>query len=98
MTKKSTKVSEHTSTTSEMYDVISIGAVSLGMKRKYIGVKNTSNNSVIRMRPSSHLMPATPPILTVMIPKGPEHSQEHFEHSSGLVVSKSPGSSPTRGG
>ena len=48
-TKKSIKMSEHTSTTSGMHDVISMGAISLGMRRKYVGVKNTSKNSVIRM-------------------------------------------------
>ena len=56
MTKKSIKMSEHTSTTSGMHDVISIGAISLGMRRKYAGIKNTSKSSVIRMQPSSHLM------------------------------------------
>ena len=73
-TKKSIKMSKLTTTTFEMHNVISMGAVSLGMRRKYIGVKNTSKNSVIRMEPSSHLMPAMLQILTVMIPKDPEHS------------------------
>ena len=54
-TKKSIKMSEHTSTTSRMHDVISMGDVSLSMRRKYINVKNTSKNSVIWMQPSSHL-------------------------------------------
>ena len=49
MTKKWIKMSEHTSTTSGMHDVISMGVVSLGMRRKYAGVKNTSKNSVIQM-------------------------------------------------
>ena len=97
-TKKSTKMSEHTSTISGMRDVISMGAVSLAMKRKYAGVKNMSKSLVIRMQPSSHLTPATLQILTVTIPKGSEHSREHFEHSSGPMVSKSPRSSPTMGG
>ena len=97
-TKKSIKMSEHTSTTSGMHDVISMDAVSLGMRRKYAGVKNTSKNSVIRMQPSNHLMPAMLPIPTVTILKGPEHSREHSEHSSSPVVSKSSESSPMRGG
>ena len=74
MTKKSTKMSEHTSTISGMRDIISTGAVSLVMKRKYTGVKNTSKSSVIWMQPSSHLTPAILPIMMVMILKGPEHS------------------------
>ena len=98
MTKKWIKMSEHTSTTSGMHDVTSMGAVSLVVNRKYAGVKNTSKSSVIRMQPSSHLTPAMLQIPTVMILKGPEHSQEHSEHSNGPVVSRSPGSSPTRGG
>ena len=48
-TKKLTKMFEHTSTISEMRDVISTSSVSLGMRRKYAGVKNTSKSSVIRM-------------------------------------------------
>ena len=60
-TKKSIKMSENTSTTSGMHDVISMGAVSLGMRRKYVGVKNTSKSLVIWMQPSSHLMPAMLP-------------------------------------
>ena len=98
MTKKSTKMSECTSTISETRHIISTGAVSLAMKRKYVGVKKTSKSSVIRMQPSSHLTPAMLQNLTVMILKGPEHSREHSKHSSGPMVSKSPGSSPTRGG
>ena len=47
MTKKSTKMSERTSTISRMHDVISTGTVSLAMKRKYAGVKKTSKSSVI---------------------------------------------------
>ena len=74
MTKKSTKMSERTSTISEMHDVISTGAVSLAMKRKYAGVKNTSKSSIIQMQPSSHLTPAMLQIPMVMILKGPEHS------------------------
>jgi len=97
-TKKSIKMSEHTSTTFGMHNVISMGTFSLGMRRKYAGVKNTSKNLVIWMQPCSHLTLAMLPIPTVMIPKGPEHSREHSEHSSGLVVSKSLGSCPTRGG
>jgi len=98
MTKKSIKMSEHTSTTSRMHDIILMGAIFLSMRRKYAGIKNMSKNSVIRMQPSSHLTSAMLPIPTVTILKGPEHSREHSEHSSGPVVSKSPGSSPTRGG
>ena len=37
-------MSERTSTISEMRDIISIGAVSLALKRKYTGVRNTSKN------------------------------------------------------
>ena len=96
MTKKSTKMSERTSTISGMHDVISTGTISLGMKRKYTGVKNMSKSLVIRIQPSSHLTPVMLQMLTVMIPKGPEHSREHSEHSSGPVVSKSPRSSPMR--
>ena len=73
-TKKSIKMSENTSTTSGMHDVISMGTVSLSMRRKYVSVKNTSKNSVIRMQPSSHLTSAMLPIPTVTILKGPEHS------------------------
>jgi len=51
-------MSENTSTTFEMHDVISMGAVSLAMKRKYAGVKNTNKSLVIQMQPSSHLMSA----------------------------------------
>ena len=96
MTKKSTKMSERTSTIFGTCDIISTGTVSLAMKRKYAGVKNTSTSLVIRTQPSSHSMPATPQMVT--IPRGPEHSQGHSRHSSGPVVSKSPGSSPTRDG
>ena len=74
MTKRSTKMSERTSTISGMRDVISMGVVSLGMWRKYADVKNTSKSSVIRMQPSNHLTPALLQIPMVMIPKGPEHS------------------------
>ena len=98
MIKKSTKMSERTSTISGIRDFISTGTVSLAMKRKYTDVKNTSKSSIIRMQPSSHLTPAMLQNLTVMILKGPEHSREHSKHSSGPMVSKSPGSSPTRGG
>ena len=76
-TRKSIKTSEHTSTTSGMHDVISMGPVSLAMKRKYADIKNTSKNSVIRMQPYSHLTPAMLPIPTVTTPKSPEHSREH---------------------
>ena len=48
-TKKSIKMSENISTTSGKHDIISMGVVSLGMRRKYAGVKITSKNSVIRM-------------------------------------------------
>jgi len=51
MTKKWIKMSEHTSTTSGMHDVISTGAISPTMKRKYVGIKNTSKSSVIQMQP-----------------------------------------------
>ena len=98
MTKKSTKMSERTSTIFETRDVILMGAVSLTMKRKYAGVKNTSKSSIIRMQPSSHLTLAMLQIPTVTIPKGPKHSREHSEHSSGPVVSKSLGLSPMRDG
>ena len=91
-------MSKLTTTTFEMHNVISMGAISLGMRRKYIDVKNTSKNSVIQMQPSSHLTPAMLSIPMVTILKGPEHSREHSEHSSGPMVSKSPGSSPTWGG
>ena len=57
-TKKSTKMSERTSTIFGMRDVISTGVVSLDMKRKCIGIKNTSKSSVIWMLPSSHLTSA----------------------------------------
>ena len=57
-----------------MHDVISMGTIYLGMRRKYAGVKNTSKNSVIRMQPSSHLTSAMLQIPTVMILKGPKHS------------------------
>ena len=58
MTKKWNKMSERTSIIFGTRDAISTGAVSLAMKRKYAGVKNTSKSSVIRMQPSSHLTPA----------------------------------------
>ena len=67
-------MSEHTSTISRMLDVISMSADSLGMKRKYAGVNNTSKSLVIRMQPSSHLTSAMLQIPTVTILKGPEHS------------------------
>ena len=73
-TKKSIKMSEHTSTTSGMHDIISTGAIYLGIKRKYAGVKNMCKNSVIRMQPSRYLTSAMLPIPTVTILKGPEHS------------------------
>ena len=91
-------MSENTSTTSGMHDVTLMGAVSLGMRRKYAGVKNTSKNSVIWMQPSSYSTSAMLPIPTAMILKAPVHSREHSEHSSGPVVSKSLGSSPTKDG
>ena len=46
---------ECTSTIFGMRDVISMGIVSLTMKRKYASVKKTSKSLVIRMQPSSHL-------------------------------------------
>ena len=67
-------MSENTSTISGMHDVTLMGAISLSMKRKYAGVKNTSKNSVIQIQPSRHLTSAMLPIPMVMIPKGPEHS------------------------
>ena len=67
--KKWNKMSERTSIIFGMRDVISTGTVSPTMKRKCIGIKNTSKSSVIWMLPSSHLMPTMPPI-----PKGLEHS------------------------
>ena len=73
-TKKSTKMSEYTSTTSGMHDVISMGTISLDMNSKYANVKNTSKSSVIRMQPSSHLTPEMLLIPMVTIPKGPKHS------------------------
>ena len=94
-TRKSTRTSEHTSTISKMRDIISKGAVSLAMKKKYAAVKNMSKSSVIWTQPSSH---STPQITTATIPKGSELSRGHFEHSSGPMVSKSLGSSPTRDG
>ena len=42
-------MSKNTSTTYGMHDAISMGVVSLDMKRKYAGVKNMSKNSIIRM-------------------------------------------------
>ena len=98
MTKKSTKMFERTSTISGMRDIILMGVISLTMKRKYTDVKSMSKSLVTQMQPSNHLMLAMLQILTMMIPKGPEHSQEHSKHSSGPVVSKSPGLSPMRGG
>ena len=74
LTKKWIKMSEHTSTTSRMHGVTSTGAISLAMKRKYIGAKNTSKSSVIQTQPSNHSTPATLQIPMAMIPKGPEHS------------------------
>ena len=73
-TKKSTKMSERTSTISGTHYVISTGVVSLAMKRKYVGAKNTSKSSVIQTQPSSRLTPAMPLIMTVTVPKGPENS------------------------
>ena len=98
MTKKSTKMSERTSTISEMCDVISTGAVSLTMKRKYASIKSTSKNSETQTKPSSHSMLATLQITMLMIPKGPEHSCGHSEHSSGPAISKSLGLSPMKDG
>ena len=51
-------MSERTTTISETRDVISMGDVSLAMKRKYVGIKNTSKSSIIWMQPPSYLMPA----------------------------------------
>ena len=44
-------MSEHTSTTSGMHDVISMGAISLGMRRKYAGVKKEFGNPNAALQP-----------------------------------------------
>ena len=90
-TRKLPKTSEHTSTIFETHDVISTGAVSLAMKKKYAAVKSTSKSSVIQTQPSSRSTSATPQIMTATIPKGLEHSRGHSEHFNGPVVSKSLG-------
>ena len=87
---------ERTSTIFKTHDVILVGAVSLAMKKKYAGVKNTSKSSIIQTQPSSHSTSAMPQITMATILKGLEHSRGHSEHSSGPGVSKSLGSSPTR--
>ena len=46
-TKKSNKMSERTSTIFGTRDVISTGAISLAMKKKYVSINNTSKNSAI---------------------------------------------------
>ena len=86
-------MSEHTSTISEMHDNVSTSTVFLVVKKKYATVKSTSKGLVIRTQSSSH---STPQITTATIPKGPQHSQGRSGHSSGLVVPKSFGSSPTK--
>ena len=48
MTKKSTKMSERTSTISGTRDIILTDAVSLTMKKKYTGLKNMSKSSIIQ--------------------------------------------------
>ena len=93
MTRRSTRTSERTTTISETRDDVLTSAVFLAMKKKYGTVKSTSKSSVIQTEPSSHSMSVTP---TAMIPKGPKHSQGHSRYSSGPVVSKSLGSSPTK--
>jgi len=46
-TRKLNKMFEHTSTISEMRNVISKGAISLTMKKRYTAIKNMSKSSVI---------------------------------------------------
>ena len=70
-TMKSTEMSEHTSTISEMHDNVSTSTVFLVVKKKYATVKSTSKSSVIQTQPSSRSTLATP---TTTIPKGPKHS------------------------
>ena len=75
-----------------------MGVVSLTMKKKYAVIKNTSKSSVIQTQPSSHLTSATLQIMMATVPKAPEDSRGHSEHSGGPVVLKLLGSSPTRDG
>ena len=48
MTRKLTRMSEHTSTIFEMHDDISMSTIFLAMKKKYTTVKSMSKSSVIR--------------------------------------------------
>ena len=74
MTRKSTRMSERTSTISETRDGVSTSAGLVALKKKYATVKSTSRSSVTQTQLSSHLTPAMLQITAPTNPKGPQHS------------------------
>ena len=97
-TRRLNKMLECTSVTFGMHDGVSSNVASVAMKKKYAAVKSTSRSSVTRTQLSSCSTPAMLEITASTTPKGPRHSRGHSKHSSGPMVSKSLGLSPTREG
>ena len=97
-TRRSTRMSECTSTISEMHDDVSTNAASVAMKKKYAAARSMSKSTLTRTQLSSRSMPTTLQTMAPTTPKGPRHSRGRFKHFNGPVVSKSLGLSPTRDG
>ena len=97
-TRRSTKTFECASTISEMHDDVSNNAASVAMKMKCATARSTSKSTVTQTQLLSHSLPAMLQTTAPTNPKGPQHSRGHSEHFSGLVVSKSLGLSPMKGG
>ena len=81
-----------------MHDDVSTNAASVAVKKKYATTRSMSKSMVTRTQLSSRSTPAMLQTTVPTTPKGPQHSKGRSEHFSGLVVSKSLGSSPTREG
>jgi len=98
MTRRLTRMFDYISTISKMYDDVSMNAASVAMKKKYTAARSMRKSTVPRTQLSSCSTMATLQTTVPTTLKCPQHSQGHSEHFSGLVVLKSPGSSPTKEG
>ena len=97
-TKRSNRMPECTSATFEMHDGVSINDVLGAMKMKYDIPRSTSKSTITQTQLWSRSSSAILPISALIARKGPQCSPGHSEHSSGPAASKSPESSPMKGG
>ena len=95
-TRRSNRMLECTSATSEMRDGVSSIVASVAMKTKYVAAKSTSRSMTTRTQPSSLSLMAMLQTTVSTTLRGLQLSQGHSEHFGGPVVLRSLGSSPMK--